>query len=543
MITGAQLRDCIISGAYNISNQKASVDELNVFPVPDGDTGTNMSMTIGNAVRELQLLADDTPADKVASTAASGLLRGARGNSGVILSLIFRGFSKGLQGCAEVDASALSRSLTLGVEMAYKAVMKPTEGTILTVARVAAQRTAERIEAEGDIDTTELFGFIVDTCRETLATTPDILPVLKKAGVVDAGGQGLVVIFEGMLSVLRDGIMISDGVEATVKAPADNDKFEIYHTDFTVKISGSNDAAELRVKLEAIGNKVSVDDNGDRIKCSVETRRPDKALREALLHGNIENVTVMSLYEKGDTAESESETAHNDDSEFPYIAVDPSNEYGFVSVSSGEGIKSLFEELGVNNNVSGGQTMNPSTDDILAAVQATPAKNVFVLANNKNIIMAAEQACALADRKAVVIPTRTIPQGITAMLAFDPTVGVRDNVVAMKDAAEQVSTGSVTFAARDSDFDGKQIKQGDILAMDNGKLVYVENDVVTATVKLAKKLCKKNTCSLTLIYGADVSDEDAENAVEQIKTKIPKNIEVSLINGAQPVYYFYISAE
>ena len=472
MINGSQLRDAIVSAAYTIANQKQKVDELNVFPVPDGDTGTNMSMTIGAATRELELLKEPTVSE-TAKVAASALLRGARGNSGVILSLLFRGFSKGMKGKVEATGVDFAEALSEGVAAAYKAVMKPTEGTILTVAREAAEKAQEVANQTNDALT--VFRAIVAQAEETLLKTPEMLPVLKKAGVVDAGGKGFTVIFGAMLAVFEGGPVARPEAQAAAAAP--------------------------------------------------EAPKPRRsAVAEA--SGDIKNTYCTEfIVEKAPNAE------------------DPEIPFGFVAGAAGQGVSSLFTDLGVNNVVTGGQTMNPSTDDILRAIHATPAQTVFVLPNNKIIIMAAEQAVKLADRRVCVLQTVSIPQGISAMLAFDPDASFNDNQVLMTEAFSRVQTGQITFAARDSDFDGHNIKAGEILALENGKLSFVEKDLTKALYKLTRSLVRKDSSFITVLYGADVTDDQAQEACELLKSKLSANLEVNLINGGQPVYYYIVSVE
>ena len=555
MITGKQFRDMIISGANNISNHKAEVDRLNVFPVPDGDTGTNMSMTIGYAVGELENLPDDVRIDRVASVAASALLKGARGNSGVILSLMFRGFSRGMQGKARADSACITESLRIGVDAAYKAIMKPTEGTMLTVARVAVERA---IVKTGDLDVTALLEYIIDVEKETLEKTPEMLPILKKAGVVDAGGKGLIIIFEGMLTALKDGAVITVAAGTTSESePVDIGVYaegigeamtDEYCTEFLVVKHASADAMALRKELEAVGNSVLCVDDDDIIKCHIHTETPDQAISSALKHGHLSRIKIENMLEQYMRLQADAKAQiHNEDYEksseiFEYMPIDEDEPYGFVAVSAGKGLKTLFENLGVNRTVEGGQSMNPSTEDILAAVHSVPAQNVFVLVNNKNIILAAEQAANLADRAVIVIPTRSVPQGVSAMLAFDPSMSIENNTIEMRDAADSVKSGSITWAARDSNFDGKDIKEGEILALENGRLLFSDTDISKATVKLARRLIDKDTCFVTLIYGEGVSAAEANAVFEQIQNRA-KNIEVSLVNGGQPVYYYYVAVE
>lgn len=544
MLSGKILRDAIISGANNIINNKESVDELNVFPVPDGDTGTNMSMTIRNAVAELNMLSDSVTVETVAQTAASAMLRGARGNSGVILSLLFRGLSKGLAGKHEATVEDYCNALKLGAEAAYKSVMKPTEGTILTVARVAAEK-ANDAQCK---DFAELFDVLTTAAKETLDQTPEMLPVLKKAGVVDAGGMGYYTILKGMASVICGGVMISAKEEtATEKAVVTNaaGTFETdieftYCTEFIVVKSDVNkDATKLRAFLESIGDCVVVVDDDSIIKVHVHTEHPGKALEEGILYGSLINLKIENMKEqhKGAAAKAEMQKRQK------LAPAEPVKDFGFVSVTSGAGLEDLFKDLGVNVIVRGGQTMNPSTEDILEAINATPARNIFVLPNNKNIIMAAEQAVKLTDRNVIVLQTRTIPQGITAMLAFDESSDFSTNGVNMTKALDNVGSGSITFAVRDSDFEGKQIKKGEILAMENGKLAFVEKDVTKALIKITKKLIRSGSSYITIIYGSDVTDETAQAAFEALRAKISDDIEIVLVNGGQPVYYYLISVE
>lgn len=544
MLSGKILRDAIISGANNIINNKESVDELNVFPVPDGDTGTNMSMTIRNAVAELNMLSDSVTVETVAQTAASAMLRGARGNSGVILSLLFRGLSKGLAGKHEATVEDYCNALKLGAEAAYKSVMKPTEGTILTVARVAAEK-ANDAQCK---DFPELFDVITTAAKETLDQTPEMLPVLKKAGVVDAGGMGYYTILKGMASVICGGVMISAKEEtATEKAVVTNaaGTFETdieftYCTEFIVVKSDVNkDATKLRAFLESIGDCVVVVDDDSIIKVHVHTEHPGKALEEGILYGSLINLKIENMKEqhKGAAAKAEMQKKQK------LAPAEPVKDFGFVSVTSGAGLEDMFKDLGVDVIVRGGQTMNPSTEDILEAINATPARNIFVLPNNKNIIMAAEQAVKLTDRNVIVLQTRTIPQGITAMLAFDESSDFSTNGVNMTKALDNVGSGAITFAVRDSDFEGKQIKKGEILAMENGKLAFVEKDVTKALIKITKKLIRSGSSYITIIYGSDVTDETAQAAFEALRAKISDDIEIVLVNGGQPVYYYLISVE
>ena len=545
MINGKTLRDAFISGANSIANQKTSVDELNVFPVPDGDTGTNMSMTMGNALIALERMHDDVTVSEVAEQTASALLRGARGNSGVILSLIFRGFSKGFSGKKEASAKDFVSALDQGVSGAYKSIMKPTEGTILTVVRLASERAASvSVSVKDEVS---LWQEACASASEALENTPNLLPALKKAGVVDAGGKGLLIIFEAMLNVFKGGEIVKPDAPREKKTVT-IDTFSSTVGDFDEKInftyctemlitkaSGSDDSSKLRAYLETIGDCVVVVDDDDIIKVHVHTNHPGKVIERALKFGtiNLPKVENMKLQHEQRII----------DAKVPEIKpVKPEKEFGFVAVAAGHGVEALFEDVGVDCIVRGGQTMNPSTEDILAAINKCPAEIVFVLPNNKNIIMAAEQAGKLADRRVCVLQTRTIPQGMSAMLAFDDESDFETNRLEMTHALERVSTGQITFAARDSDYEGHKIKKNEILALENGKLSFVDKDVSKAAFKLIKKLVKGDTSYITIIQGSDVSDKDANFLKEQVESKY-QNTEVLLINGGQPVYYYILSAE
>lgn len=555
MITGSELRNAFISGANNIAKQKTSVDELNIFPVPDGDTGTNMSMTMLAAAKELEKAEEGTVAD-VSSTAASALLRGARGNSGVILSLLFRGFSKGLAGLETANGTDLVNALAIGVEASYKAVMNPTEGTILTVSRIAAEKG--RAAAIINDDPVYVWEAICEGAEEALETTPDLLPVLKKAGVVDAGGKGLTIIFRGMMSVLRDGVVIENNVEdaglsdeAFRNAAAEFDQ-EINFTYCTEFIVGrdreiATEPLELRRFLETIGDCVLVVDDDDIIKVHVHTENPGTALQEGLKFGQLLTVKIENMKEQHRAAaEANAEKkAEGKVEKEDLTPVEPTEEIGFVAVAAGNGLHTLFTDLGCNHVVSGGQTMNPSTEDLLAAVKATPAKTVFVLPNNKNIILAAEQTVQLCnDRNVVVLPTKTIPQGLAAMLTFDPDLSETENSEAMMEAASKVSTGQVTFAARDSEFGGFRIKQGDIIGLENGILKVVDHDdILKVASKITRSMVTRDSSFVTIIYGEDVTDQQAEELLKAVEAKVSDHVEITLVKGGQPVYYFIISVE
>ena len=559
MFNGNTLRDAVLSAANNLSNNRKAVDDLNVFPVPDGDTGTNMSMTLANSVRELEKLEGAT-AGKVAAVNASALLRGARGNSGVITSLLFRGFAKGIGDEEYLTAENLVSALKLGVEGAYKAVMKPTEGTILTVARVASEKAEAKLKDGADV--LEVFSAAIEGAKEALAQTPELLPALKKAGVVDAGGKGFLLILEGMQSVLRDGVIIKSETANTAQTAENTEEnrnaageFEgeitfTYCTEFIVNRNPEceKEPQELRSYLESIGDCVVVVDDDEIIKVHVHTDHPGNAIENGLtfgglVHLKIENMRDQHERAKHDAKEASKKPTKSADLSETIKPAEITKPVGFVSVCAGDGLAELFSDLGVDGIVSGGQTMNPSTDDILKAIEACPAQTVFVLPNNKNIIMAAEQAIPISTRKVIVLHTRTIPQGITAMLNFSDEADDETNAIEMQKAAEKIATGQVTFAARDSDFDGHKIKEGEIMALTGGKIAFVENDVEKATLKLAGKMIKKNSEFVTVIYGKDITDIAAKDLEDKLNEKYGDKVEITLVNGGQPVYYYIISVE
>ena len=552
MINGEILKNAIVSGAHNISVQKNHINDLNIFPVPDGDTGTNMSMTIMAAAAALEDYDGETVGE-VADIAAKAMLRGARGNSGVITSILFRGFAQGLKDMEEVNGKNIAAALGIGVDAAYKAVAKPTEGTILTVARMAYEAGLEA--SRENSDPVYVWQAIVNKANDALAITPELLPVLKKAGVVDAGGKGLCSIFEGMLCYLKDGEVVEyeDSQPLTMEsfdsAAAEFDD-DIEFTYCTEIIVGRDPACTLepddfRSYLQTIGDCVVMVNDDEIIKVHVHTETPNVVLEKGLTYGQLLAVKVENMKEQHKNAkENNKKSKKKKKKKETFAFAEPTEQFGFVAVAAGEGMKTLFCDLGCNNVVSGGQSMNPSTDDILEAVLGTPAKNVIVLPNNKNIILAAEQVIPLVeDRKVVIVPTRTIPQGMTALLNFDPEISAESNAQLMLDAAKSVGTGLVTFAARNSELGGKKIKEGDIIALQNGKLTITEKNAVKALVKLAKDMVSRDTSFITLIYGEDVSEEDANKAYEELQDKFGSRADISLVKGDQPVYYFILSVE
>ena len=549
-MNGKLLKDAICSAAVTIEQNRKKIDELNVYPVPDGDTGTNMSMTMTSARRALSVLPDDVLLDEVAEKAASAMLRGARGNSGVILSLLFRGFAKGLAGMEEADGQDIANAVEMGVQAAYKSVMKPTEGTILTVARMGAEQA--QLTARENHDPVAVWEELCKAASDALEKTPEQLPILKKAGVVDAGGKGLLTIWEAMLGVFH-GETPAEPVQELRRKPEtiaigredleEEIKFT-YCTEFIVeKKKDCPDPFKLRAYLETIGDCVVVVDDDEIIKVHVHTDNPGNALQKALEFGHFVNepkpkIENMRIQHAGRVRE-----AHNAAQDETYVRAEPEKQFGFVAVAAGEGLETMFRELGADCVVRGGQTMNPSTEDILKAIHATPAKNVFVLPNNKNIIMAAEQAVSLADRNVCVLQTRTIPQGLSAMMAFDENLDAEGNRIAMTKAFEKVSTGQITFAARDSELEGHKIKQGEVLALENGKLSFTDKDLNHAAFKLTKKLIHGDTGFITITYGENVDESTAEQLFERVQEKFGEKVEVMLVNGGQPVYYYIIAAE
>ena len=553
MIQGKILKNAIISGANNLYKSKNFVDQLNIFPVPDGDTGTNMSMTVMSAVNELEKQ-NEEHIGNVAKLVSSALLRGARGNSGVILSLIFRGFAKGLSDISQASGRDLVRSLGIGVESAYSAVMKPTEGTMLTVARVAFESGKQALLDSDEIE--YVWDKVCQGAYEALKDTPNLLPVLKKAGVVDAGGKGLCLIFDGMRSVFKEGKIVEKDLEnidvsqddmfRSAAAAFDEDIRFTYCTEYivgrnrTVKIS----PLRLRKKLERIGDCVVVVDDDDIIKVHVHTEHPDRALKEGLCFGSLLTVKVENMKQQHKQAVKEASEKELKKNQKKLEFKEPVNEVGFVAISAGAGLEAMFKDLGCDQVICGGQTMNPSTDQILEAIMATPAKTVYVLPNNKNIIMAAEQSVSLAkDRNVVVIPSKTIPQGISAMLVFNPDVSLEENVQAMKRDMAKVETGQITFAARDSEFGGFKIKEGNILALSNGKLVFTESDPVRAAIKLIKSMVKRETEYITVIYGESVTKDKADELLNFLNSKYKGKIDINMVEGNQPIYHFIISFE
>ncbi len=540
-IDGATLTEMILCAADALDRNKQAINELNVFPVPDGDTGTNMSLTMANAASELRKKRPEN-VDAVADCAASALLRGARGNSGVILSLLFRGIAKSLKGKAVADATSFAKAMKDGVDAAYKAVMKPAEGTILTVTRVSSASAVEFAEAGSDIEL--MLVCALESAKDALEETVNQNPVLKRAGVIDAGGKGFVTILDAMLGSLQGRVVASEAGVSTVSDHADFSEFDTgeiefaYDTVYIVRKTVDKPLDLLRAYLDSIGDSLVIAEDDDVFKVHVHTNIPGEALTESQKYGTLEVAKIENMRTQHDelvgAGAGPAETGSG------YAAA--TKEFGCVAVVAGEGMETLFRDLGVDALVTGGQTMNPSTEDILKAVNLTPAKTVFVLPNNKNIIMAAEQCAPLTDKKVIVIQTKTVPQGVSCMLVFDPEGEEEDIVAAMEETIPTVHTAQVTYAARDSDFDGHEIKAGEYLALLDGGLVgsYKETDGMFAD--LAEGMKELDPSLITVYYGADVADADAEAVGEKLQQEFP-DAEVSVINGGQPVYYYLISAE
>ncbi len=550
ILNALEFKNAIISASNNILKHRNHINELNVFPVPDGDTGTNMCMTISGVADKL-LSENFTSVSDVAEIVSHFALRCSRGNSGVILSLILRGFAKRLKGKEIIEPLDFVESLEIGVRDAYNSVSNPTEGTMLTVARVASE-FGRRACDEGK-SFLDILGQICKGAREALASTPDLLPVLKRAHVVDAGGKGLCLVFEGMLSFLRDGIIVSADLnsmsfeedskfESEVKKYDDDIRFT-YCTEFIVakSVSCNFDPEVLRKNLQKIGDCVIVMHDEEVIKTHVHTNFPDKVLSNALIYGKLINVKVDNLEEQNKSMNMNSSSNGNDNK----IRVSPpEKELGILSIACGEGIVQLFKDLGCDEVLEGGQSLNPSAEQIANAAMRVPAKKVYVLPNNKNIIMSANQASEyVTDRDIVVVPSKTIPQGISASLSFDRDASFEENFSKMKESISRVLSGYVTYAARDSEFGGFKIKKGDFISLLDGKLKVVESkDKIKAAEKLAMMMCNKETRFVTLIFGVDITLDECETLKNIIEDKF-SNIEVSIVDGKSSIYYFIISVE
>lgn len=545
-IDGQHFYNMVVNASNKLEEQKEYVNSLNVFPVPDGDTGTNMSMTFRAAVTEIEGIQSKSIGE-VSKKLAKGALMGARGNSGVILSQIFRGIAKGLENKEEVNAEEFANAMLEGSKSAYKAVMRPTEGTILTIIRAAGESAVK----SQNTDVTSLMTDICEHSEIMLNKTPEILPVLKKAKVVDAGGMGLLIILKGMMEALKDNIKaeIINFAEEKPKAsytPAgsineEDIKFG-YCTEFFVRAHNVN-VESFRDDLEAHGDSMIVVGLEDVVKVHIHTNDPGLVLSKALKLGELSKIKIDNMREQHrhileDEALTEKEVSLEEK-----ISEDMEvKKYGFISVAMGEGVKQIFEDLGVDYVIEGGQTMNPSTQDILKCINNLNAENIFVLPNNKNIIMAASQAAELTDKNVIVIPTKTIPQGITSITMFNPEGALENNVESMKEAIESVKTGQITYAVRDTEMDGKTIAEGDILGLLEGKINEVGKDAYEVCDKLIENMCDEDSELITIFYGADAEEEKVNKLVGELETKYP-DMDIQCYNGKQPLYYFILSVE
>lgn len=534
-IDGKILSRMFLSAANHLNNEKKHVDDLNVFPVPDGDTGTNMSLTALAVKQEMEQIEEES-CSAVADIAASASLRGARGNSGVILSQFFRGFAKGVKGVKSADIPALVKGMQAATETAYRAVMKPTEGTILTVARETAE-AAEEYPAEEKPDIKEFLAFCVEKAKESLERTPEMLPALKQAKVVDAGGRGLVVLLEGALHYLEHGdeIVLEEEekpAEHSAAKAVNSDEIKFgYCTEFLIKkVNKKAPWKKFRKTLEYIGDCVIVIDDKDLIKVHVHSNNPGIVLEEALKLGQLINIKIDNMREQNENL------SNKEEEENPLV------DYGFVAVAVGSGITQMFSELGCQGIIEGGQTMNPSTDDILQEIEKVNARTIFVLPNNKNIILAAEQAKEMTAKNVVVIPTTTIVQGISCLLAFNPEATSEENADVMTESISVVKSGSITFAARDSEIDGMAIKKDDIMGLIDGKIRVIEHDVDQALRNVIEKMVDDNTMAVSLFYGENVAPEQAQQMLDELTQRYPE-YDVNLYPGGQPLYYYFISVE
>lgn len=548
-ITGALFKEMLLFGTASVTQAQQIINDLNVFPVPDGDTGTNMSLTIQTAAQELKKI-DPVSVDQVASVTASALLRGARGNSGVILSLLFRGISKGLKGLKTADGCAFAAAMQEGVATAYNAVMKPAEGTILTVSRLAADRAMEASKENNSIE--YVLEQAIAQGEATLKETVNMNPVLKKAGVVDAGGKGFLVILGGMLSALRGEEM----PELTTEATQDKANFGAlsleditftFDTVFIVRKVLGKSIEPLRKYLDSIGDSLVIGEDDETFKVHVHTDIPGNALTEAQKYGTLELAKIENMRTQAEELAAGRQVQSTDDltavEEELERSMEPPKAFGFLAVCAGSGLAEVFTDLGADGIISGGQTMNPSTESILNEIRKVNARTVFVLPNNKNIIMAAQQCIGLTDKEVIVIPTATVPQGISAMMVVDPEEADAAAIeAAMTAAAQNTSTAQITHAARDSDFDGFEIHEGDYLALMDGKLFGTDRDIACLLEDLSDEAAARSAEFVSLFYGEDVSGEDAQKALELFERKCP-NAEVTLLSGGQPVYYYIISIE
>lgn len=542
-INGGHFYNMVIHGSNKLEEQKEFVNSLNVFPVPDGDTGTNMSMTFKAAVKEIESM-NSSSIEEVSKKLAKGALMGARGNSGVILSQILRGISKGLEGKTEVDSKEFAEAMQEGARAAYKAVMRPIEGTILTIIRAAGEAAID----SKSLDIKDLMKEICEKSQDMLNKTPEMLPVLKSAKVVDSGGMGLLIILKGMSEALEKEIeaTIQEFKPAEEKVSAANNlniediKFG-YCTEFII-LGNAENANGFKNEIESLGDSMIVVGYEDVIKVHIHTNDPGRVLSKAVMLGELSKIKIDNMREEHRSLLVENEK-YDDTETAAENETDEKKKYAFVSVAMGNGIANIFKDLGVDYVIEGGQTMNPSTEDIMKAVNCINAENVFILPNNKNIIMAANQAADLAeDKKVVVIPTKTIPQGITAITMFNPESEVEENIESMKESMEAVKTGSITFAVRDTEMDGKTIKEGNILGIVEGKIEEVGEEVLETTKKIVEKMVDEDSSLITIFYGEDIDENKANELSNQLE-ELYEDLDVQCYKGEQPLYYFLVSVE
>ncbi len=544
-IDGLLLRDMAMAGSALLEKHREEVDALNVFPVPDGDTGTNMSLTMQSAIREVNAK-ELLRADEASAALAKGALRGARGNSGVITSQLLRGFSKAVSGCERITPAQFAAALKAGSDMAYKAVMKPKEGTILTVARVIAEDALKQVQKDPD-SYDALFEVMLRSGEAILKRTPDMLPPLKQAGVVDSGGRGLLYIYSGYAAVLR-GESIEELLAQAEDDGAFNDDHDairelnhIYHTAYSI-VSFKDDCTEgdidsLRRRLNRIGERVNAEGDLSGLKVHVHTNNPGNALEYGLELGDVADVEIENIAETRRRREEAQKPAEQEQD-----AAEPPKPYGMVAVSLGDGFSQIFRDLTVDSIVEGGQTMNPSTEDILQAIQRVHAETVFVFPNNGNVVLAAQQAAEMAEQKVYVIPTKNVAMGIAAAVAFQPDISPEQNAARMDEAAQRVKTGTVTFAVRDSEYNGVKIKQGDIIGLHNGKIEYSGTNIEEVVSEMMKAVVTDDDELITVYYGADVSEQDAQRLADSIAAQYP-SCDTECLRGGQPLYYYLISVE
>ena len=552
-IDAAMLKKCFLAGAANLEAKKEIINELNVFPVPDGDTGTNMTMTILSAAKEVSNIASPN-FENLSKAISGGSLRGARGNSGVILSQLFRGFTKEIKSVTVIDAPVLARAFQKATETAYKAVMKPKEGTILTVAKGLSDKMNELACENGDLE--EILGQVLDHGRYVLSQTPEMLPVLKEAGVVDSGGQGLIEVLSGIYDCLLGkeiDLTAALGTTTTAKVEADTTQADIkygYCTEFIINIEkkfDNGDELNFKAYLESIGDSIVVVADDEIVKVHVHTNDPGLAIQKALTYGSLSRMKIDNMREEhkeklikeAQKAEAEKKAAE----EAAKKPAEPKKKYGFISVSAGAGLSEIFEGLGVDVVIEGGQTMNPSTEDMLNAIDKVNAENVFILPNNSNIILAANQAQSIVtDKNVYVVPSKTIPQGITALINFDESADAEANFDNMSSEMKNVKTGQVTYAVRDTSMDGKEIKQNDIMGIGDKTILSVGKDIEETTIDMLSQLIDDDSELISVYYGEDVSSEQVDSLTAKIEETYP-DLDLEVHSGGQPIYYYIVSVE